>query len=547
MSTGPASRPSRADWLVAAAVVVATGVVSTWPLATSPWLVPDHQDPLFSSWRLYQWARNVAALGANGWFSGNMFHPSPDVLLYSDAILLPALLGAPLLLLGVPVVLVYSGLFWLGLVSAGLAMYACARELSGSHFGALVAAVMFVGAPLRLDHVMHLELLWTAFLPLTVLATARLLAGSVRGAWGIGAAMAGQFLSCVYYGVFLVTLWPLLATVEWLRRSDRPSWPVVWRTAASLAVAVAILGAYARPYQRARQVVGDRSDSDVDTFSGAFDAYAVSPPTSRLWGWTSEVGHSERWLFPGLVGSALAVSAVTTPAAPWTAALAVTTLVAADASRGSAGVSYGVFRRLLPPYRGLRVPARFGMLVLTTWSLLAAIGSATLARGLAARRWGGLLGGTVVSLMVLESAAVVDARRLPREAPPIYAFLATLPPTVIAHAPWPHPGVLPGFEADFIYFAQYHRHTLINGNSGFYPPPYLQFLERAWNLPSDQAMAALRELGVEYLLVHERYFPSPSVLGTTIFQLEARGDLQVVGTYADEPGRGDVRVYRLRR
>ncbi len=54
----------------------------------------------------------------------------------SDAIALPAFIGAPFVLAGVPVVLVYTGLVWLSILSAGLAMYACARYLAGSHWGA---------------------------------------------------------------------------------------------------------------------------------------------------------------------------------------------------------------------------------------------------------------------------------------------------------------------------------------------------------------------------------------------------------------------------
>ena len=547
--TAPPShaRASRRDWLVAVLVVVATGVASTWPLATSPWLIPDHQDPLFSSWRLYTWAHNLASLGADGWFSGNQFHPADTVLLYSDAILLPALIGAPFVLAGVPVVLVYTGLIWLSILSAGLAMYACARYLSSSHVGALAAAIVFVGAPLRLDHVMHLELLCTAFLPLAVLATARAFDGSLRGAWGVGASVAAQFLSCIYYGVFLVTLWPLLAGVEWLRRRGRLPLRIVMHTGAALALAGVIAGAYSVPYQRARQVVGDRGDSEVDGFSGGFESYVLSPAPSRLWGWTQAAGIPERWLFPGLVGSALAVSAVTTPAAPWVAAVAVTGLVAADASRGTAGVVYPVLRRYASPYRGLRVPARFGMMTLTMLALLAAVGCGTMARVFAGRPRASLLAALVLLLMGVETLANVPVRRMPTTAPPIYQFLATLPPTVIAHAPMPRPQNLPGFEADFIYFAQYHRHELVNGNSGFYPPDYLRVIQRANDLRRDGAIEALRGAGVEFLLVHERYYVYPALFADTVFVLEQRTDIEAIGTFADEAGRGEVRVYRLRR
>ena len=164
MTAAPMSVPaSRGERLTALAAVAATAVACTWPLATSPWLIPAHQDPLFSIWRLYQWARNLAALGAGGWFEGNMFFPSPFVLLYSDLTILPALLAAPFIAAGLPPVLAYSAIFWTGLVGAGLAMYAAARAIAGSHFGALVAAVMFVGAPVRVDQVMHFEMFGTAF------------------------------------------------------------------------------------------------------------------------------------------------------------------------------------------------------------------------------------------------------------------------------------------------------------------------------------------------------------------------------------------------
>lgn len=544
--SGHASSASRREWVVALLVVIATSVAATWPLATSPWLVPDHQDPLFSSWRLYQWARNLASGGADGWFSGNQFYPTRDVLLFSDAIPMQALLGAPFILLGVPVVLVYNGLVWTSYLTAGLAMYACARYLSRSHFGALVAAMMFVGAPLRLDHVMHLELLSTAFLPLAILATARTFDGSRRAAWATGATLAGQFLSCIYYGMFLFTLWPLVAGVEWLRRRRRVPAAIVWRTIGGLTLATLVVGAYAMPYQRARQTVGDRGDGDVARYSGAYSSFVVSPPTSRLWGWTSDAGIPERWLFPGLVGSALAVSAITTPAAPWVAALATTAVVSADAARGSEGWTYPMLRRL-PPYKGLRVAARFGMVTLTVLALLAAIGCGTLARALGHRRGAPVLAALLLMLMGVEYLAHVTVRRMPRRAPPIYAFLATLPPTVVAHALMPRPINLPGYDADFLYFAQYHRHEIVNGNSGFYPPTYLQLIARARDLRTDRSITALKAVGVEFLMVHERYYDTPAAFAEVSYALEQRHDVVPVGTFRDEDGRGDVRVYRLPR
>lgn len=532
-----------AEWATVVLVIAASTIASTWPLVTSPWLAPAHQDPLFSGWRLYQWARNLSGQGPGGLFDGNIFVPARDVLLFSDAVPLQAALGAPWIWLGLPVQPVYSALVWLSFLTAGLAMYACAKAITGSQFGALAAAVIYVAAPSRVDHVMHLELLWSAGLPLVALGTVRLLRGEARGAWLTGASLAGQFLCCIYYGVFMVTVWPLVAATEWLRA--RPVLPraTVVRAAAWLLAAGVVAGAYAVPYQRARSVVGDRPDFEVEMYSATLESYVSFPPSNRVWGWTALPDDAERRLSPGVLASALAVSALTAPAAPWTLALTVGTLVSVDASTGINGWTYLPLRRLLPPYRGLRVPARFGAIVLLCVSLLAAIGGARLAAALSGWRLAPVAGALLLLLLGAESASVHPVRELPRRAPPVYHWLATLPPSVIVHTPLPRPDRLPGSEADYQYFAQYHRHRLLNGNSGFYPPAYVDMLERARYFPDDQAITALRNAGAEYLLVHAQHFVTPAAFAEVVLALESRTDLTPVTASEDEGG--VVRVYRV--
>jgi hypothetical protein len=538
------TRASRRDWIVAVLVVVATAVVSTWPLATSPWLIPEHQDPLFSSWRIYQSARNLAG-GAWSLFDGNIFHPAADVTLYSDPIALPVVVSAPFVWAGAPAVLVYSTLFWASAISAGLAMFACARAVSGSQWGGLVAAAMFVGAPLRLEHVMHLEMLWTAFLPLTVLATMRAFEGRPRATWAVGALLAGQFLCGIYAGVFLLTAWPVLAGVEWLRRRGDVPRAAMWRLSAALALAAIVIALYARPFQAARAVVGDRGDAEVASYGATLASYTMAPPSHRLWGWTSDPAAAEKRLSPGALGTTFGLVALTTPAAPWVAALAVTTGLAVEASRGVQGWIYPVLRRFATPYRGLRVPARFAMVALTGLALLAAIGCGRLGRLHSHRRGAAVLAAAVVALVVAESSVALPVRRLPASPPPVYALLGTMPPGVIIHLPLPEAGALPGAEPNFQYFAEHHQHRLINGYSGFYPPPYLRLLDRARAFPDDRSMNAIRAMGAEYVLVHEQYYPTRAAFAAVVAALEQRRDAVPVATSFDDGGA--VWVYRLPR
>jgi hypothetical protein len=306
-----------------------------------------------------------------------------------------------------------------------------------------------------------------------------------------------------------------------------------------------VAGLYAWPYQRARAVVSERSDEELHRYGASLSSYVAAPPGNHVWGWTSVGAEPELRLSPGLTALTLAaIGAAAAPAAPWVAALAATTIVAVDGSRGPHGWVYPVLYAVAPPYRGLRVPARFGAVVLLGVALLAAVGFATLATRAGGGRHETTVAVVALAAVLIESVSNVPVRALPRSAPPIYAWLATVAPTVIAHAPLPRPDRLPGPDAEFQYFAQYHRHRLVNGNSGFYPPTYLALLERARRFPDDRSLDELRRLGVEYVLVHGQFYETPADFGRVVEALEQRRDVDPVATSSDDGG--VVRVYRLR-
>ncbi len=537
------TRSSLREWLVVLGAVALTTLVCTWPLMLRPWSIPEHQDPLFSSWRLYQWSRNVFE---RPWalFDGNIFHPARDALLYSDAIALPAVAGAPWIRAGVPPLLVYDALVVLAFLTSGLAMYLFARDVSGSCEGAIVAAVIFTGAPTRIEHVYHLELLWTCWIPLALWAVWRTFVGAASSARLLATALIAQFLCSIYYGLFLLTVLPVVAGLAWALR------PVALapRTLARLAVALALVAAsvwlYSRPYARAQAALGERSPGEIESYGAEPLNYVATPAGNLLWGWTADVlGAREKRLSAGVLAYGLAVPALLPPLQPWTAGLIGGAVMAFDASRGLDGVVYPLLHRIAPPYRGLRVPARFGVIVLVMVAALAAIGVARLHRDLGQPRWWPVVTTVLVAVLMVEYATTHLTRELPSRAPSLYAWLGQQPPTVIAHVPMPRPDALPGRDADFQYFAQYHRHELVNGISGFYPRHYLLLLERVRRFPDERSIAALREAGVSLLIVHARHY-EPNEYASVTLALESSREVEPVGTFMDEGGA--ARVYKLR-
>ena len=86
---------------LAAALCLLLAVIHTWPLATSPGTLSrnDNADAQLNEWILawvaHQLPRSPAQL-----FDSNIFYPSADTLAFSEPLIAPALMGAPLQWLG---------------------------------------------------------------------------------------------------------------------------------------------------------------------------------------------------------------------------------------------------------------------------------------------------------------------------------------------------------------------------------------------------------------------------------------------------------------
>src|ERR1700694_3330677 len=100
----------------------------------------EHYDSLFSVWRL-GWIAHQLPRDPLHLFDGNIFYPRLHTLAYSDALLLPGLLGAPLIWIGLSPVSVHNVLILFSFAACGVAMYFLCRELTGSPVAAFVGGI----------------------------------------------------------------------------------------------------------------------------------------------------------------------------------------------------------------------------------------------------------------------------------------------------------------------------------------------------------------------------------------------------------------------
>jgi hypothetical protein len=502
--------------------------------------VADLGDPLFSIWRLdwvaYQLPRDPRHL-----FDANIFHPEPRTLAYSDAMLVPGFVAAPWIWMGADPVVVYNILMMASAALSGVTMFWLVRSLTGSSGASYVAGAVFALYPLRWAFYSHLELQVTVWMPLALLFLHRTIEyGRLRDGLAAGLMVALQALSSLYYGMFLSIYLCVVAVSLALTSQLRLRKALVPLVCGAVLTGV-LVAPVTLPYFKNRGTLGQRSLHAVAGHSAQPRDYLTANARSRAYR-NLLPGHEGRLdLFPGITPVVLAVPGLAL-LSPGAIAYAAGLGLAADASVGVHGATYPALYRWVLPFRGLRAPDRFAVLVELSLAVLAGFGAARILRAV---RHDGLRRSSaagLVAIVALESAPALDLTAVWRYAPPVYASLPTHRDAVLVDLPFPQRDGPFWVEYSYLYFATVHHRRIVNGGSGFYPPWYNALAQLMKDFPSDAAIKALRGHGVEYMVVHEAFY-EPPVYARVIAGLEARSDVTMVS--ASKWNNKDVTLYRF--
>ncbi len=484
---------------------VAATVILTYPQAVSlTTSVGPHYDALFSIWRL-AWIAHQLPLQPLDLFNANIFYPEPLTLAYSDALLFQGLIAAPFLWVGLSAVLVHNVMVLATFVASGAAMFWLVRDLTKSASAGFIAGMIFAFQPYRFGHYTQLELLSGWWIPIAFYIFERAIVSASVAQWSLlGVVVALQTWSSIYYGVFLMTALGILTTVRLLRGGSVPAAAMGRAVLIGVLVTAVLVIPYANPYLNTRQIVGERSVAEVTEWSPHPSAYLVSTRAHWLYGGLfGDEAHPEGILFPGLTALALALAGTFPPLNRQRIAYVVLLLLAFDLSLGFNGVTYPYLYATALPFRGLRAPGRLFIVVSAALSVLAGWGVARIEQQCRTRLRRLLLAGVAVTLIAAESATM-PLSLVPVPTPdPIYRWLAQQPPSVVLEWPFPKPSRL-GFTFDpaYMYFSTGHWQPLVNGYSGFHPSSYIRLLDTLTPFPNPDGIAALRKLGVDYVILH---------------------------------------------
>jgi hypothetical protein len=522
------------ELLVVAGLFALLTVVMTWPqalhLATE---APPHQDVFFNMWRL-RWFAHALITPSAHLFDANIFYPEPRTLTLSDAMVVQGIVAAPLVWGGMRPLLMHN-LMMLGAIAAsGVAMFALCRYLTGSRGAGLIAGIIFAFAPYRFEHIMHMEMQWTMWMPLSFLMLHRTFdTGRWKYGLATGACVALQMLSSIYYGIFLATLLGLGALLLVARDRGVSFRRACLPLAAGGLLAAAIVAAYAQPYLQTRARMGDRPTGEVRNYSAVPTSYLAATPSNWLYGGLHvRGGGPELRLFPGAIPVVLAIVGLLLVPPSRRALVYLLLLVAAfEASLGFGGYSYTFLYNHVSAYHGLRAVARLGIFVVMFLGVLAAYGYQAICgtRPPVVRR-------IVVMVLALgllaEYRVTLDLSPYASAMPPIYRFLSHQPRAVVAEFPMPHPDSLPGYDPEYAYMSTFHWFPLVNGYSGVYPPSYLARLERLRGFPDERSLAQLRSDQVRYVMLHVRGY-LPDQFAALRLRLQQSDTFVELGSYDD--------------
>ena len=527
--------PSKREWLWATlAVVVATAVILRQQVLAFM-SVPDLGDPLFSMWRL-SWIAHQLPRDSPHLFDANIYYPATGTLAYSDAMLVPGLIAAPALWLGAPVLAVYTTLLLATFVAAGLAMFALARPITQHAGAAVVAALVFAFDPFRFSHYSHLELQFTCWMPLALLALFRTLsAAHPRDGAATGIFVSLQALSSLYYGAYLsVSL--VVVAAGWIWSIGRPTRRAWGSLGLGVLIAAVVAVSVTIPYRANRSKVGERSQDEIRAYSATPRHYLTSSRLSVEYGTALyERQNAELELFPGTAPVVIGAAALVPPFGPLVLPTTMGLVASVDASLGLHGTLY-TWLNELPPFRGFRVPARFRAVAGLYLALLAGMGVGRLTRFIGS---GSLRRVTVWAMAIavlVDLHPSLELQPLWTHGPDIYARA----PDHAVLADLPMPG---NSDPVYVYLSTFHWHPIVNGASGFEPLWYASLVSASREFPADEALDAFSKLGTKYFVLHEGYYRNSFL--RVVADAEAQPRLQFVATSTWE--KGECRLYRLVR
>ena len=292
-------------------------IVLLWPharhLDTS---VSDRGDPLHITW-IVNWVCYSLTHAPLHIFDAPMFYPNDYPLAYSENFIGIGLVALPFYLLGLPALVVYNIAVTIGYAFAGYAAAVLARQFTSGVPAALIAGIVYGFNPYKVDHLPHLHIIFSGWVPLLLAAlVAYRRVPTARNAVLLCAAYVMNGLTVIHwllYGSVTIGITILFWLVHGTYNRSRRFWvQLIFALVAGVILLIPIL----IPYRIvSREYKMRRNPGEAEFFSATWSDWLMPGGHSAIYTPLRDENavKPERALFPGILPFFLLGAAIVLP------------------------------------------------------------------------------------------------------------------------------------------------------------------------------------------------------------------------------------------
>lgn len=160
----------------------------------------------------------------------------------------------------------------------------------------------------------------------------------------------------------------------------------------------------------------------------------------------------------------------------------------------------------IPGFKGLRAPSRFAVIMMLALSVLSGMSLKYLGQNLKKKIGMSFLVFLLTGFILVEYVSVplpLVPVKVGDKIPAVYKTVKGFPEdSAIIELPMAKNNREEPIEALSMYYSIFHQKRLVNGYSGYTPPGYRIVREAMESFPSENTFDLLRDLKVEYILIH---------------------------------------------
>ncbi len=504
--------------------------------------LPNSIDPVFYAWNLSHNADNWFK-GINALLNTNIFYPLTNTIAYSDTLWGQSFFLNPIIWITHNPILAQNVAIILSFPLSALSMFLLSMYFTKSKSASFAAGIFYAFSYPRLSQIGHLPMISSQWLPLYILYLFKFLeSGKLKNVILLCIWYVLSITSSIYFGVFLLPVTVVIVIGDFLKKMHthtlykyKERFAVLFSIIIPFIVIVSIV---LFPYIRLKVENPEikRSIDDVTHLRASLIDYISVLPTS-LNTYKLPINTNEHVLFPTFTLILLALLGLVTSRKHNKYMVSIFVLIAFSSfilslgneqsfsigsfSTGTLKMPYYYLYKYFPVFQIVRVPARFGIFVILSLSMLAAWGIKDLSKSLKAR-WI-----IVIFLIFLIEIWQTNTPYVPiASMPKVYQWILEQPePIILAEVPislFYHGNIMENqlyrtygtlqksdtyaLETYRVYFSVFHKKRMINGYSGFLMESYNKLTETLENFPADFSIKELRDIGVTHAVVHIRQY-----------------------------------------